>query len=459
MSAPESKKNEPRFSHQSACTHGWTLKSYDRQPNINLPINLKLGPPIKINSPGIFVKPPRGWDSPVNMVESVFNVRKESDLPSHAVIVSNVDNSGKTDVVTPKDTEGWKKAMEPNDWEEFGYGTFYWDATTAKAIIEYVFRNHAIIPSGTKLPKIGNRVAQAFLTGTKASGSLTHRDETSSLLYVVTGSKIVYLAPPGAEVTLKMAINDLLFLDYNPDNDTRRNETLWKKISLNVGDSLFIPKGWWHYVRSTPGTVALSLVLAPSPNAAPGLNSSSNSTAASASNASNESSASSSSSSSSLEVIPLQKSGSGRKSGSENNDDTKIGVTEVGVSQKSLKRRQTTVTKTRKKSKKSMGKKSKKKKKIIVEEDVDDMSSQNWKNVVWASFFVCKKCQWWPAAVLKTGQIVYVGNKVEVTNYEQYPFPNFEGTEEDVKLKTNGYRKSKELNYAIRLAIRFRENE
>ena len=60
MSAPESKKNEPRFSHQSACTHGWTLKSYDRQQNINLPINLKLGPPIKINSPAIFVKPPRG---------------------------------------------------------------------------------------------------------------------------------------------------------------------------------------------------------------------------------------------------------------------------------------------------------------------------------------------------------------------------------------------------------------
>ena len=72
---------------------------------------------------------------------------------------------------------------------------------------------------------IGESKDGCIIIGTKASGSLTHRDETSSLLYVVTGSKIVYLAPPGAEVKLKMAIKDLLFLDYNPDNDTRRNKT------------------------------------------------------------------------------------------------------------------------------------------------------------------------------------------------------------------------------------------
>ncbi len=41
----------------------------------------------------------------------------------------------------------------------------------------------------------------------------------------------------------------------------RRLPPLWRKVCLRAGDALFLPAGWWHAVRSRPGTVGVGIEL------------------------------------------------------------------------------------------------------------------------------------------------------------------------------------------------------
>ena len=150
-----------RFSHSRALRHGWTLVTIPRNTaNIPqcCPLNLDHGPPVKIEST-VYIPPPRGWDSFVNVVESIFVVRHSFDLPSHAINVTPSDTSCNTSIVTPSDNKGWTIALDPEDWEDVGYGTIYFDAVAAIPILDYTFSKHAIMRDlGVDMRRRGSRV-------------------------------------------------------------------------------------------------------------------------------------------------------------------------------------------------------------------------------------------------------------------------------------------------------------
>ena len=80
----------------------------------------------------------------------------------------------------------------------------------------------------------------------------THRDETESVLIVVSGRKTVHLwherAPCGVGVG-----------DRNRSLDNERPDGV---LVLDAGAALHIPKGMWHRISSAAGTLAFSVRVA-----------------------------------------------------------------------------------------------------------------------------------------------------------------------------------------------------
>ena len=84
----------------------------------------------------------------------------------------------------------------------------------------------------------------------------------------------------------------------------------------------------------------------------------------------------------------------------------------------------------------------------------DDTSTSNWVNILWVYFDVSDTCKRWPAAVLKGGQLIYVGRPgVEVAGNSFDVMYEFLGTVEDVEMQTSNYKESSILNNAIELAM------
>ncbi|CAM6030660.1 unnamed protein product, partial [Sphagnum balticum] len=100
------------------------------------------------------------------------------------------------------------------------------------------------------------------------SRSSTHYDPYQNLLCVVAGSKRVKLWPPSAAPTLYPlpiygeASNHSAVDFVNPDLATypRFREALeaYETVTLDVGDALFIPEGWYHQVDSANVTIAVN---------------------------------------------------------------------------------------------------------------------------------------------------------------------------------------------------------
>eukprot|EP00946_MAST-07B_sp_MAST-7B-sp1_P003410 g3410.t1 len=385
-----------RFSSKSALTHGWRVRSVSRKEEFSL--NLERGPPLKILS-SKWVAPPLGWSTASDVIASAFIVRNASDLPSHAMNIAATGESS-ADIVTPSGSSGWKVAMDYQNWDQCGYGTFYWNNAAARSILDYTFRNHDIIPKGSGIAmRCGERVLQAFITGNKPSGSLTHFDETSSILYVVSGSKFVWIAPPGSEkfLDLRWLPDHTHTLAYNPDIDENRNEVVWQKVTLDANDALFIPKGWFHYVRSSENTVALSIALSPD-------NGSSKSVGALKVRASKRKRQPEASSRKRQAAEAVKK----------NSRELKVRVDET----RSFKERQNQHDST-----------------LSVD---DDTSGSNWIGIKWVRFVVSKKCQRWPAAVLTGGQMIYIGQEPAVEVCDFTVLEDFQGTSADIKRATGG---------------------
>ena len=94
---------------------------------------------------------------------------------------------------------------------------------------------------------------QAFISADE-SHSLTHRDTTASMLYVTSGSKSVWIAPPTATKMYQQSARDPNFLTVNP-HKAMKDSNEWQHFKLNAGDAIQIPRGWWHNIKSTKGTL------------------------------------------------------------------------------------------------------------------------------------------------------------------------------------------------------------
>jgi len=120
-------------------------------------------------------------------------------------------------------------------------------------------------------PLASEGLAQLWLTPSD-DGSLSscHYDAPHGVLVVTGGSKLVALMPPAAVPTLGLPTmgDHKLVASYNAFDDDRFGpDGQWagamRVAKLTAGQALFIPHGWWHQVRSTPGCVGLSLAVCP----------------------------------------------------------------------------------------------------------------------------------------------------------------------------------------------------
>ena len=103
------------------------------------------------------------------------------------------------------------------------------------------------------------------------SGTVTplHHDTMNVLLVQILGRKRVILIP---SLQLPLVYNDLaVYSEVDPERpDLERHllfaETEPAELTLEAGDALFIPVGWWHHVRSLDTSISTSFTNFAFPN-------------------------------------------------------------------------------------------------------------------------------------------------------------------------------------------------
>ena len=119
----------------------------------------------------------------------------------------------------------------------------------------------------TNTNAMAHHMLQSFITNnTTLSTTPTHRDENNAILIQLRGSKEVLVHPPtqslpgcSAEIFASATLSDSRWLDVDPFGLSRAYSSKWVKVVMVPGDVVVMPKLWWHAVRSTPGSVAISV--------------------------------------------------------------------------------------------------------------------------------------------------------------------------------------------------------
>ena len=149
--------------------------------------------------------------------------------------------------------------------------------TSNSGVTSHLARSNRRIDMGPVLASVGLNVTntnsmahhllQSFITNTMTVASTpTHRDENNAILIQLRGSKEVLVHPPtqslpgcSAAIFASATLTDSRWLDVDPFKLSRAYSSEWVKVVMVPGDVIVMPKLWWHAVRSTPGSVAISV--------------------------------------------------------------------------------------------------------------------------------------------------------------------------------------------------------
>ena len=103
-----------------------------------------------------------------------------------------------------------------------------------------------------------------FLTIGQVSRCSLHADNVDSAWLVTAGRRDLWILPPCAardalpDVQVASGRYDDTFSDYNPWEDENRHAA-WRRVTLAVGDWVYMPRGWWHVVESSAGSVMVNI--------------------------------------------------------------------------------------------------------------------------------------------------------------------------------------------------------
>lgn len=160
-----------------------------------------------------------------------------------------------------------KKELLERRWNGRGDLLKTWDEVDPHHIPGY-FKGHMTnetsfefedcIPSSFELKRSATQLGIVFLN-TQDGTCDTHFDRDSSILYLVSGIKIVKIAPPMSAIGRP---NDGILQHVNPfsSDESEHGGFSWTTIHMGPGSSLFIPKYWLHCIKSVgnPHTLAFS---------------------------------------------------------------------------------------------------------------------------------------------------------------------------------------------------------
>jgi lysine-specific demethylase 8 len=102
--------------------------------------------------------------------------------------------------------------------------------------------------------------------GPKGTVTGLHTDSANNLLAQLQGKKLVLIASPkytkhmylSKKFDLAAQVSSVNINDYDEEKHPRFREIPFYSVIMEPGDVLFIPQGWWHYVKSLDFSISVN---------------------------------------------------------------------------------------------------------------------------------------------------------------------------------------------------------